>query len=322
MTTGMSMKHCNARMKRQFNLWQALCLTLVAFGCSALSSPSPPRRVALVTGANKGIGKEIARLLGETSDVTTIIASRNQALGEAAAAELGSECGPDSDIICIRLDLVDDDTIRSAAEFITKEYGHLDVLVNNAAVCFNDPTLYGAVSYTPFEQQAGITVNTNYFGTSAVTDAMLPLLQQSDSPRIINVASAAGRLSILKSPARVKQFTSESLQTTELDNLLKEFVSDAEQGVHGKRGWPNTAYGVSKLGIIAYTRILAREYPNMMVNSVDPGFCKTDQNNNQGNVDPKRGAQTPFLLATVEEGKQFITGKHMYEEREISWSYQ
>lgn len=185
--------------------------------------------------------------------------------------------------------------------------------------------LDGLVPYTPFEKQAGITINTNYFGTRAVTDAMLPLLLKSDSftPRIINVASAAGRLTILKSSTLVQQFTSETLQTSELDDLMRKFVADAENGVHGQNGWPNTGYGVSKLGLIAYTRILARQYADkIMVNSVDPGYCKTDQNDNNGTVDAKRGAQTPFLLATLKAEEQFVTGKHLYEEREIPWSYQ
>lgn len=302
--------------------------------CALPQPTSSTRRIALVTGGNKGIGKEIARLLVTTPGTMTVIASRDLALGEAAALELRSQASPGSEVACVRLDLNDETSVLAAADIVEKEFGGLDVLVNNAAVCFNDPTLYGAVAFTPFEEQAGITVNTNYFGTRAVTNAFLPLLEKAESPRIINVASAAGRLSILRSQERMEQFTSKSLKISELDSLMKEFVSDAEAGVHANRGWPNTAYGVSKLGLIAYTRILSRNFPRIMVNSVDPGYCRTEQNNNQGNVDPMRGARTPFILATMETRDkakkgvetdardQFVTGKHLYEERVISWSYQ
>ena len=196
----------------------------------------------------------------------------------------------------------------------------LDILVNNAAVCFNDPTLYGKVPFTPFAQQAGITVNTNFFGTLEVTEAMLPLLRASPSPRIVNVASAAGRLSILKSQALVEAFTSPTLELQELEALMREFVLEAEAGTHALKGWPNTCYGTSKLGLIALTRILARDEPGVMVNSVDPGYCSTDQNRNQGTVSAEEGARTAAMLAMLPD-EEFVTGKHFYQGEQISWWY-
>jgi len=214
----------------------------------------------------------------------------------------------------------------------------LDVLINNAAVCFNDPTLYGRVEYAPFEQQADVTIRTNYFGTLDVTRSFLPLLKRSPSPRIINVASAAGRLTILRSQKLVDTFTSEELTMPELSKLMTQFIKDVNDGTHAEKGWPNTCYGVSKVGVIAMTRVLAREHPEMMINSVDPGYCKTDQNNDQGVVDPADGAYTPYLLARmaerenegggVEGGNEFRavakadSGLHFYQGSEMPWSYQ
>ena len=195
-----------------------------------------------------------------------------------------------------------------------------DILVNNAAVCFNDPTLYGKVPFTPFEQQAGITVNTNFFGTLELTEAMLPLLHASSSPRIINIASAAGRLSILKSQDLVDTFTAPTLQLHELESLMRQFVEAAETGDHASKGWPNTCYGVSKLGLIALTRILARDEEDIMVNSVDPGYCATDQNRNQGTISAEEGARTAALLAMLPE-EDFVTGEHFYQGEPISWWY-
>jgi carbonyl reductase 1 len=291
----------------------------------------PSKKIALITGGNKGIGKEIARRIGTEPDFTAIIASRDVDLGQKAANELiadgqreGCECNAIA--LPVPLDLTNPESIRNAASFVEQEYGSMDVLVNNAAICFNDPTLYGRVEYTPFEKQAGITIQTNYFGTLQVCQSFMPLLKKSASPRIINVASAAGRLTILRSQNLVDTFTSDKLTIPQLSELMNQFVSEVEDGSHSKKGWPNTCYGVSKLGIIALTRILARENPEMMINSVDPGYCKTDQNNNQGVVDPVDGAYTPYLLALMDQGEEeedeVVSGLHFYEEAEMPWSYQ
>ncbi|KAL7554544.1 hypothetical protein ACHAWF_018003 [Thalassiosira exigua] len=309
----------------------AALLASSAAPAGALSAPR--KKIALITGANKGIGKEIARRIGSEPDFTSVLACRDVRLGREAARDLresggggddddGDECGCEAVALPVPLDLADPQSVAEAAKWVEEEYGVLDVLANNAAVCFNDPTLYGKVSHTPFERQAGITVRTNYFGTLAVTEAFLPLLERSESPRIVNVASAAGRLTILRSKELIDAFASDELTVPALSRLMERFVSDVEGGVHAERGWPNTCYGASKLGVIALTRILARERPRMMVNSVDPGYCKTDQNDNNGTVDPARGAYTPYLLALMErEGGEPDSGLHFYEEREIPWTY-
>lgn len=297
--------------------------------CFSLESTGTRNSYALITGGNKGIGKEIARRLGFDPDITAIIASRDVEAGELAAADLRSEVNDeggtcDAVAIPMPLDLTNADSIAAAAEHIEQEYGVLDILVNNAAICFNSATLYGKVEYTSFRDQADITIQTNYFGTLGVTQAFLPLLKKSPSPRIINVASAAGRLTILQSQELVDTFTSDQLTIPQLSELMKKFVSDVNDGTHTESGWPNTCYGVSKLGVIAQTRILARENPDILINSVDPGYCRTDQNDNQGTTDPARGAYTPYLLAVMEEESDddAVSGLHFFEEREIPWSYQ
>ena len=256
------------------------------------------RRVAVVTGANKGIGKEIARKLGAVPDLETILACRSAALGKAAEADLRAfgckvEFRP--------LDLTDEQSMLDLRRFLEETYGKLDILVNNAAICFNDPTLYGKVPHTPFTEQADITLRTNFFGTLALTNALLPLLRASSSPRIVNVASAAGRLSILRTREKREFFTSGDLEVAALEQAMKDFVSDVKQGVHGDHGWPNTCYGTSKLGLIALTRVLARDEPGISINSIDPGFCATDQNANQGVRSPEAGALTAVALATNDD---------------------
>jgi len=273
------------------------------------------QKIALVTGANKGIGLEITKKLCE-ANFQTIVGCRDETLGRATVSKLQSD-GYKNVMFC-RIDLNDSESITDASNFISDRFGgRMDVLVNNAAVCFNDPTLYGKVPFTPFEKQAAISISTNFFGTLGVTQAMLPHLRRSSSPRIINIASAAGRLSILKSQALVEQFTSPNLQLDDLKSLLNEFVRDVESGVHAEKGWPNTCYGMSKLGIIAMTNILAREEPSMMINCVDPGFCSTDQNDNYGGARPAElGARTPALLSKISKK---VSGKYFFDEKEIQW---
>jgi carbonyl reductase 1 len=296
----------------------------------ALSSPAPKfpdRRVALVTGANKGIGYEIAKkLLSHKEDnendegfaFCVLLGCRDETLGTAASERLASETG-NSAVDVVQIDLVDEQSIRDAASYIRDTYGRCDVLINNAAVCYNDPTLYGKVPHTPFAEQAQVTIQTNFFGTQSLTRDLLPLLERSESPRLINIASSAGRLSILPSEDKRAAFSSDTLTLEELGGYLRDFVRAASDGTHAQEGWPNTGYGVSKVGIIAMTRVLAKQHAGKtMVNSVDPGYCATDQNNNQGIIPAERGAVTPYLLAILDE-KEGFTGKHWYQEQEIQW---
>ena len=280
----------------------------------ALNSPAP-QRVALVTGANKGIGKAIALGLAE-SGATVILACRDRELGQAVEREFRDG---GFDAVFQHLDLTRPDSMRAASEYCEREYGRLDVLVNNAAICFNDPTLFGRCAPTPFQEQARITVDTNFFGTLGVTRAMLPLLRASPSPRLINIASAAGRLAILRSPEILDAVTSSSLNEDRLEQLMRSFVREVEAGTHAENGWPNTCYGMSKLGIIALTKIVARDEPGIMVNSVDPGYCATDQNANQGFLSAAEGAKTPLALALRPANSAFATGRHFHLLAEIPW---
>jgi len=271
-------------------------------------------RVALVSGANKGIGKEIARKLANAG-VAVVVGSQNIELGNIAVQELQAQGGT---VSCVQLELCDPASIAAAAEHISRTYGRLDILVNNAAVCFNDPTLYGAVEHTPFEKQAGITINTNFFGTWNLTRTLLPLLRASPSPRIVTIASHAGRLAILRSQEKLDSFTSQDLTVQQLETLMEQFIADVEAGVHSSNGWPNTCYGMSKLGLIALNNIIARDEPQMKVNCVDPGYCCTDQNANQGPRPAEEGARTAAALALLSD-EAAITGKYWMDEVEKNW---
>jgi carbonyl reductase 1 len=303
-------------------------------------------QVVLVTGANKGIGKEICRLLAKDPSVSaTILACRSLERAEEAMQELQAD-GCDN-LYCVQYDLSKSEEMApKVRDFVHANFGRLDVLINNAAICFNDPTLYGLVEYTPFQQQVPITIETNFFGTWRLTQALLPLLQKSDSPpRLINIVSYAGRLAILKSPDLVQKFTSPQLSMPELEFLVRDFVAAVERGTHVQDGWPNTAYGLSKLALIAMTRVLAREHnqqqqhdadandnensdndSKLVCYSVDPGYCATDQNQYQGNRPASRGAETPYKLTTTitmdlegDDKKNSRSGLHWFDGNIVEW---
>jgi carbonyl reductase 1 len=291
------------------------------------------KRVAVITGANKGIGFEIANKIGEAG-FKTIIACRSDERGISAANELHQK---GYDVEYRQCDIASEESIKKFAESLQQDYDRIDVLVNNAAVAFK------SADTTPFRLQARPTISVNFFGTLSITHALLPLLHKSTSPRIVNVASMAGHLSILRSQDKVEMFTNPSLTVEQLVQLMTEFVNDVESSNHQAKGWPNTCYGMSKLGVIALTKILAREIPNMMITACCPGYCATDMSSHLGNFiiasfdeviridtiityighrSAEMGARTPAWLAMLppaEDPSNSPSGKFFSDLKEIEW---
>ena len=218
--------------------------------------------VALVTGANKGIGLEIARQLGKRG-FTIYVGARNPALGEAAAAKLRSE---NLDARSLLLDLNQPSTSQAAVRTIKKDFQHLDVLVNNAAIVDAADGPPGAVDPNIVRR----VMETNFFGTLAVTQAMLPLLRAAPSARIVNVSSGLGSLTLNADPAQ-------------------PFAAFQFLG-----------YNTSKAALNMLTIQLAHELRDttIKVNSVSPGMVATDMNP-QGTLTTEEGASEPVRLALL-----------------------
>ncbi|CAK9050299.1 unnamed protein product [Durusdinium trenchii] len=265
--------------------------------------PAGPAALAVVTGGNKGVGFHVAQQLQEAG-LRVVLGCRNRTLAEEAAARLGCEYEI--------LDLGSEASIEAFAKQMEKKYKRLDVLVNNAAIAFK------AADPTPFKEQALPTLKINLFGTMRLTDRLLPLLrataaQSSSPPRVVNVASMAGRLRQL-SPALQSEFASETLDRPRLLRLVFSFVSAVQSGRHREMGWSDSNYGLSKLALIAYTRLLAREEPQLQVNACCPGYCCTDMSSNRGGQDPAVGART--VLAAERSGR---SGEFFENERISEW---
>ncbi|KAJ8900481.1 hypothetical protein K2173_025258 [Erythroxylum novogranatense] len=148
-------------------------------------------------------------------------------------------------------------------------------------------------------------VRINYYGAKSVIEALVPLLQLSDSPRIVNVSSSMGKLKNLSNEwAKGVLGDAENLVEQRVDEVLNQFLEDFKEDSLETKGWPAffSAYVVSKAAMNAYTRIVAKKYPNFCVNSVCPGFVKTDINYQTGVLPVEEGAESPVRLALLPTG--------------------
>lgn len=173
------------------------------------------QKLAVVTGANKGIGLEIARVLGKHEGFKCIVAARSEERGTRAANDLAAD---GANVEFRQLDLDSDESIDRFVDAIRTDYGKVDVLVNNAAIAFkvNDPT--------PFQEQTAPTFHTNFWQTIKFTDRMLPLLPSGS--RVVVVASSSGRLNILDRSPEKKAFVSRpDLTREQLFDFINEVCS-------------------------------------------------------------------------------------------------
>jgi len=238
-------------------------------------------RIALVTGANKGIGYETARSLARQG-VTVLIGARDDRRGKEAAVTLQAE---GLDVQFLRLDVNDHTTHEAARSFIEDKFGKLDILVNNAAVALD-------MNQKPSEvdmQTIRKTFDTNFFGVISVTQALLPLVRKSDAGRIVNVSSGLGSLSQNSDPSW--EFYPVKL----------------------------LAYNSSKTALNAFTVMLAHELKNtsIKVNSADPGFTATDMNGHQGYKTVEQGAAVIIQLATLPADG--ATGSYFDDRGVLPW---
>ncbi|XP_006340272.1 short-chain dehydrogenase/reductase 2b-like [Solanum tuberosum] len=279
-------------------------------------------RYAVVTGANKGIGFETVKQLAK-SGVTVVLTARDEKRGTEATSLLNEQGF--SNVVFHQLDVQDSQSIESLAKFIQTQYGRLDILVNNAGVSgvVVDEDVLRALNVDPEDWLAGKAVNviqvamkttyessklcldTNYYGVKNVTEALLPLLQNSPSARIVNVSSLRSELKRVPNEERRKELGDvENLTEDKIDKILQNFLHDLKQDALEVNGWQMMlpAYSISKVSLNAYTRILARKYPKMCINCVHPGYVNTDINWHTGTMPVEEGAEGSVMLALLPDG--------------------
>ncbi|MDR3745190.1 MAG: SDR family oxidoreductase [Acidobacteriaceae bacterium] len=222
-------------------------------------------KVALITGANKGIGFETARQLGVLG-ITVLLGVRDLKRGEEAAAKL-KEQGIDAR--AVKLDVLDSNDVAAAAAAIQRDFGHLDILVNNAGIAVEP--MGGNSTLTISDATLRNTFQTNFFAVVELTQALLPLLKVSPAGRIVNVSSILGSL---------------KLHATEGSPIYEAKMF---------------AYDASKTALNAYTIHLAHALreTRIKVNSAHPGWVKTDLGGTGAIMEIVDGAKTSVRLATL-----------------------
>lgn len=230
-------------------------------------------KVALVSGANTGVGFQIAKALSNNG-YTVYLGSRDLHKGEAAASEIGGQAK------AVQLDITDDDSVRAAVELIESELGYLTLLVNNAAISHAGKPGRTMEEVLGAQRASIIPINdlkavweTNVFATLSITQAFLPLLKKSSAARIVTVSSALGSLTINANP----------------ENPYRSAF--------------DAAYGASKTALngIFLSLAIDLESTNIKVHLVSPGFTATALNNFQGTDTVEEGSKEPIRVALAED---------------------
>ncbi|MEO1131604.1 MAG: SDR family oxidoreductase [Cyanobacteria bacterium J06639_1] len=234
---------------------------------------SQPSRVAVVTGANRGIGLETCRQLAEVG-LQVILTSRNEAQGREACDRLRDD---GLKVAYHPLDVTDDASIQTLSDTLKRTYGRLDVLINNAAIHIDNALSVLTTDLSILDK----TLETNVRAPFALCKQLIPLMQANNYGRVVNVSSGAGQLYDMRS------------------------------------GYP--AYRMSKAALNALTRILASEMKgtNIIVNSVCPGWVKTEMGGTNAPRDVEEGADTIVWLATLPDGAP--SGIFFRDRQPISW---
>lgn len=241
------------------------------------------KKVALITGANKGLGFEMARQLAKEG-VTVVLAARDSKKGEAAAGKLQKE---GLDVQFLKLDVTDKQDHAAAAQFLEDKFGRLDILINNAGISA-EPLGTGKASATA-EDVIHRTFETNFFAPVSLTQALLPLLKKSEAGRIVNMSSILGSQTLHADPK----------------SPIYDFKS--------------LSYDASKAALNSFTIHLAHELKNtnIKVNSAHPGWVKTDMGTDAAPLEIPEGGKTGVELALLKEDGP--TGGFFHLGKPLPW---
>ncbi len=241
------------------------------------------KKVALITGANKGLGYEMAQQLAQAG-VTVVLAARDQAKGESAAEKLKSK---GLDVQFLKLDVTNKEDRTKAAAFLEKNFGKLDILINNAGI--NADGLAGTGASATTEKSLQDTFETNFFAPIALTQALLPLLKKSPAARIVNMSSILGSQALHADPK----------------SPIYDFKS--------------LSYDASKAALNSFTIHLAHElkHTRIKVNSAHPGWVKTDMGTDAAPMEIPEGGKTGVALALLDESGP--TGGFFHLGKPLPW---
>ena len=257
--------------------------------------PNDNQRTAVVTGANRGLGLEVSRQLAQQG-YQVVLTARDESAAHAAAKSLGSGVRGE------QLDVSRPDSVAAFAGRLREQVGTVHALVNNAGISmqgFDVNVVKG-------------TLAVNFFGALTVTRALETLV--ADGGNVVMVSSGMGDLGAY-SPRIRERFLDDTLQVDDLIALITEFENDVAAGLHTQRGWPTSAYRVSKAALNMLARIWARDRARLHVNAVCPGWVKTDMGGPGASRSVEQGASgivwAAQLAADGPSGGFFRDGKRI-----------
>ncbi|GMI90071.1 hypothetical protein like AT3G59710 [Hibiscus trionum] len=255
--------------------------------------------VAVVTGSNKGIGYAVVKRFAELG-LTVVLTARDVGRGNKATETL-REQGL-RNVHFFPLDVSSPASINAFVSWLRTTFQVLDILVNNAAVSFNE------IDENSVEH-AETVLRTNYHGTKLLTESLLPLFRPSTSvSRILNISSRLGSINKMRNLGIKATLQKENLTEQEIEQVVEMFAEDVKKGRWESRGWPEiwTDYSVSKLALNAYSRVLAKRFENegvrrrrISINSFCPGFTRTSMTGGKGTHTPQAAAQLAASLALL-----------------------
>ena len=259
---------------------------------------------ALVTGAHRGLGLETARQLAARG-FHVIVTSRRADDARAAAAAIGTGTPGSVEALSVSLDVADPASIAAAAAHLRAAGTAVDVLVNNAGIAMDG---FNA-------DVARQTIDTNVFGPLRVTEALLPLMPGG---AVVMVSSGMGELAGVDAGLRAR-FTDRALTRDGVAALAREFVADVTAGRHRERGWPSSAYRVSKIALNALVRVWAPELAEqgIVINAVCPGWVRTDMGGQGAPRSVEKGAASIVWAARRAGGD--VTGGFFRDGRRLDW---
>ncbi|KAK4885655.1 hypothetical protein RN001_001926 [Aquatica leii] len=254
------------------------------------------KKVAVVTGGNKGIGFAIVKGLCEKFNGNVYLTARSITNGNNAVIKL-KQLGLNP--IFHQLDVCDENSINTFRDYIKYTEGGVDVLINNAGI-------YADKLEIPIGDQAEKTINENYYSILNVCNALFPILRSN--AQVINLSSSAGHLARIPSINMQAKFRDPLLTVDKLSRCMNEYVEDCKNNRYIEKGWGSSPYVVSKVGVSALSILQQNELDketekrNIFVNFVHPGYVDTDMTNHQGVMTIEEGAQSSIYLALGNHG--------------------